>query len=129
MVLCFKTYRLSEKIDRKKLKGKGDANYPTREEQLQATDYRRFLTANLLVSGPAAMQIPTKTAKKLEESVPFDDATGFDGATHAIRAASLGLYELRVRALDAPMRMISIAFENSQSDDAVALATGFRVLT
>lgn len=71
----------------------------------------------------------TKTDKKLDESVPFDDATGLDDAKRAIRAASLGLYELRVRTLDEPMKMISLKFEDSQSDDAVALATGFRVLT
>ena len=63
------------------------------------------------------------------ESVPFDDAAGFAEATHAIRAASLGLYELRVLRLKVPMKMISLKFEDSQSDDAVALATGFRVLT
>ena len=108
---------------------KGDANYPTREAHLQATEYRRNLTAKVLIAGPAAMQIPTKTDKKLDESVPFDDATGFDDATHAIRAASLGLYELRVRTLDEPMEMISLTFEDPQNDDAVALATGFRVLT
>ena len=108
---------------------KGDKNYPTREAQLQATEYRRYLTAKVLIAGPAAMQIPTKTDKKLDESVRFDDATGFNEATHAIRAASLGLYELRVRTLDEPMKMISLKFEDSQSDDAVALATGFRVLT
>jgi len=108
---------------------KGDANYPTREEQREATDFRRFLTGKVLIAGPAAMQIPTKTDKKLDESVPFDDATGFDDATHAIRAASLGLYELRVLTLDEPMEMISLTFEDSQNDDAVALATGFRVLT
>ena len=108
---------------------KGDANYPTREEQREATDFRRYLTAKVLIAGPAAMQIPTKTDKKLDESVPFDDATGFDDATHAIRAASLGLYELRVRTLDEPIEMISLTFEDPQNDDAVALATGFRVLT
>ena len=108
---------------------KGDKNYPTREAQLQATEYRRYLTAKVLIAGPAAMQIPTKTDKKLDESVPFDDATGLDDAKRAIRAASLGLYELRVRTLDEPMKMISLKFEDSQSDDAVALATGFRVLT
>jgi hypothetical protein len=75
------------------------------------------------------MQIPTKTDKKLDESVPFDDATGLDDATRAIRAASLGLYELRVLRLKVPMKMISLTFEDSQKDDAVALATGFRVLT
>jgi len=108
---------------------KGDANYPTREEQREATDFRRSLTGQVYIAGPAATQIPTKTDKKLDESVPFDDATGFDDATHAIRAASLGLYELRVLTLDAPMKMISLTFEDAQNDDAVALATGFRVLT
>ena len=108
---------------------KGDANYPTREEQREATDFRRYLTAKVLIAGPAVMQIPTKTDKKLDESVPFDDAAGFADATHAIRAASLGLYELRVLTLDEPMEMISLTFEDSQNDDAVALATGFRVLT
>jgi len=108
---------------------KGDANYPTREQQRQATDFRRFLTGKVLIAGPAAMQIPTKTDKKLDESVPFDDSTGFDEATHAIRAASLGLYELRVLTLEAPMKMISLTFEDPRNDDAVALATGFRVLT
>ena len=63
------------------------------------------------------------------ESVPFDDAAGFAEATHAIRAASLGLYELRVLTLDAPMKMISPTCEDSQNDDAAALATGFRVST
>ena len=57
------------------------------------------------------------------ESVPFDDAK------RAIRAASLGLYELRVLRLRVPMEMISLTFEDPQNDDAVALATGFRVLT
>jgi hypothetical protein len=108
---------------------KGDANYPTREEQREATDFRRFLTGQVYISGPAATQIPTKTDKKLDESVSFDDATGFDDATRAIRAASLGLYELQVLTLDAPMKMISLTFEDAQNDDAVALATGFRVLT
>ena len=108
---------------------KGDANYPTREERREATDFRRSLNGRVHISGPAATQIPTKTDETLDESVPFDDATGFDDATRAVRAASLGLYELRVRTLDAPMKMISPTCEDSQNDDAAASATGFRVST